>query len=114
MNRSFRVEMKFSFSDEQDFSRRHEEARESLAVSSREFASGSDPPSENQPTWAKLAALLRHADLLVGWARQWWAHGCVVVSFADEVTVLAVAIDALSRRDLLAVIVHYVVQVTLS
>jgi len=52
--------------------------------------------------------------LLTGWTRQWWAFGVSVDSRAGEATVVAVALDALLRRDPLAMIVNYAMQVTLS
>lgn len=64
--------------------------------------------------WAKLATFLCHAELLTGWTRQWWTFGVSVDSRAGEATVVAVALDALLRRDPFAVIVNYAMQVTLS
>lgn len=66
--------------------------------------------SKREPTWTKFAALLRHADLLARWTRQWWAYHIRLEPLAGEATIVAVAFDALFRRDPLAVIVYCAMQ----
>lgn len=57
-------------------------------------------------TWTKLAAFIRHANLLAGRTRQWWTLAVVIESQAVEITVKACAFDAALRPDLFAMIVY--------
>lgn len=64
-------------------------------------------------TWTEFATFLRHANLFARRTRQWWASGFRVEPLAGETPVETVALDAMFRRDFLAVIIDHAAQVAL-
>lgn len=58
-------------------------------------------------TWAKLAALARHRELLVGWTRQLGTLLQRVHFETHHAAIFACTLRALFNNDLIAVIIEY-------